>query len=220
MKKTLYSCSILLLCGVFLQVCASSGSHGLPFGSPSGKMPVNPPKPPSESGRLSKADTKKWLEEYFKEITKVGSDTPRVYTTEKMKEWCDRCTPENAFQSLQLDTKVDPDKNTALHLFCQQADIELLRHIFTKIFPKDYKKGTRIELDDAVDPDSRLNRKRLTPFEVVPVCNWKMYDFLKEYGYVMDARWIERLGETINDGKVIPNGQLGIRIFDKRKAEE
>ena len=201
MKRT---CSILLLCAVTLQVATLLGSQ----------------KDPEQKVRLTADNTRKWLEGYFKEIKDVGSDAPRAYTTEKLKEWCDRCTPENAFQSLSLNTKVDPDGNTALHLFCQQADVEMLRHVFAKIFPKDYKKGIKFEFKVGKGPDDIKNKRKRTPFDLIPVCNWEMYDFLKEYGYAMDETWSFELGKKLVNGIAEHDMPEGRKIFDKRKAEE
>ena len=143
-----------------------------------------------------------------------------MYTKEKMKEWCDRCTPENAFQYLRLNTKVDPDGNTALHLFCKQADVELLHHVFAKIFPKDHETGTKFTFKEGEGPNDIENRRKRTPFDLIPVCNWKMYDFLTEYGYLLDDLWAFELGETTENGAPVSNGALGRKLFNKKKAEE
>ena len=140
--------------------------------------------------RLSVLETKQWLEKYIDEVKNADKRKKRLFTAEKMKEWCDRCTPENAYQSLVVS-----GGNRALHFFCKEADLELIDHVFKKMFPKDYKRGTRhffkVENKRAIEgPDAFPNSEEYTPLECIPACDWKVYDFLKQnYGIEMDNVW-------------------------------
>ncbi len=77
----------------------------------------------ASQGRLTADDTKKYLLAYVNNDQNAGF----VIDLDGMKEWCNRCAPEDAYQTMQFD-----DGSTALHHFVMKDAQELVNYVATK----------------------------------------------------------------------------------------